>query len=408
MGTHDAAAADTSPRPRVALINVVEGPELQPETAFTSRGLRRLGFAPSRVATDFCTEQSGFQATLRNLNPVAILLPDCLEFRELLLHFGRVARETTGVIPTLFGDGLRREGHSARLEEGVRWAPDDDDLARALGHDHWPSCHDLPMDLPLYPDLPEHPATASLFAERGTVALVASRPASRDVAPTALLARLEAPRPERCILVPAAASWPVRDGMPGLSHVEWWDRDFPDEAFPLLEGIAGRGWRQSVRVRLGTGRTPEVLERLRERGVHRVVFEVDRTVEGPALPGSTGSADDLRPYVAASRELSLEVAVLLVVGLPGETRASARATLDILREIKPDRLRCVPFEPTGGTPAHRQVAAAGLLPATDRRWERELHRPLNQACLHGEDFIASWAEAHLLLAEVETGRGRTR
>ena len=91
--------------------------------------------------------------------------------------------------------------------------------------------------------------------------------------------------------------------------------------------------------------------------------------------------------------------MLLVVGLPGETRAAGQERTHRLRSARPDRLRCIPFEPTGGHPVFEEVRRQGLLPSTDKAWMRELYRPLQQAGLSREEYLSNWSDALLLLAE---------
>jgi hypothetical protein len=189
-----------------------------------------------------------------------------------------------------------------------------------------------------------------------------------------------------------------------VQRVEWWDRDVGAALLERVREAGGRVPHQSVRLLPG-GKDPGLISELRSLGVGRVVFDVDRLTAVAATPGSAATAEDLEPWMREARRAGMEVGVLLAVGIPGESAASARSRLEVLRRLAPQRLRCVPFEPAGGHPVYADLKSRGLLPPEGERWNRELHRPLVQRGFDREDFVAAWSEALLLLAEIEAGGG---
>ena len=396
----------------VVVVTVTEGVAVQPEAGFLCSSLRRAGASPVLLPTDFCTDEDGFRATLQAHAPAAVVLAYQPEFREILGHLGEVARRAMAVPVTIVGSALTRQGVGTAFPEGVGQlgsAVDGSTGGIVLGREA-PGAADprgLPLDLDVFggEDLLAHPLAASLFAETETIGLLATRGSVRRLAPTALLARLEAPLPQGPVeLLPAAATAPLEGFGVRPVRVEWWDRHAGPTVLARAAELAALGIASSARV-MPEGLDPEVtLLAARAAGVDRVVFEVDRLADIEPGPGTAATAEDLEPWFDAARALGLQTGVLLVVGLPGETPAAGRARTGTLRRLAPDCLRCVPFEATGGTPMEDLLRERDALPEPDLRWNRELHRPLRQACLDAEGFTANWSEALLLLAEREAGR----
>lgn len=122
------------------------------------------------------------------------------------------------------------------------------------------------------------------------------------------------------------------------------------------------------------------------------------------MQGSSCNVDELENWVVDSRRLQMEVGVLLVVGIPGETRARGRNRTEVLRRLLPQHVRCVPFEPTGGHPVFGSCVEQGWWPPQNEAWIREIIRPLAQPTLSAEEFILNWSDALNLHAEVEFTR----
>lgn len=157
---------------------------------------------------------------------------------------------------------------------------------------------------------------------------------------------------------------------------------------------------QAVRLRRN-GDAFARLERAADAGARRVIVTCDR-LGGEAgdeiEAGSQWSVEEVASLRAATRERGLELGVLLVVGLPGENAERARMRLAALEELRPDRLRCIPFEVAHDHPLAQRLGARGLLPP--RGWNREVHEPLRDAGFDREAFTRYWAAALDLQARV--------
>jgi hypothetical protein len=262
------------------------------------------------------------------------------------------------------------------------------------------------MDLQIFggPDVGSQPQAGSLFCELDTIGLVAARSGRGTLAPTAFLARLEAPLPHGPVaLSDRAALAPLNDTGGGVRRIEWWDRDAGKAVLNCAAEVSDRGLRQSARVIPG-GDAAARLSALAGAGIDRVIFEVDRIESGEPMPQSAACSGDLGPWVSEARRCGLEVGILLVVGIPGETIEGGKRRTEAVRALRPDRIRCVPFEPTGGHPVYGAMVARGWWPPRDLRWIREVHRPLRQPGLGREEFVQNWSEALMLQAEVACRR----
>ena len=401
--SHDAAT-----HPPLLIVTIPEGPDLAMEGAFLAGAAKLLGLAPQWVAADFGIDEQAFQADLQGAGAVGVILPYSSELREALIPLARTIRGALDVPVALVGDGLARERVPVDPIDGVTLIAGDPGLtllAAVGGADATAPSHErVPLDLGyLGPDLAKRALGASLFGELETVALSGGRAARSDLSPTAAFARWQAPVGDRPVwLSTELALEPLGSGIEGVGHVEWWDRHATSEVLEHARALAPRGMKQSARVRVDCA-TTGLLPTVKDAGIGRVVFEVDRVSGGTDLPGSTATVDDLEPWFAAARSVGLEVGVLLAVGLPGETRAAGQRRAERLLELKPDRVRCVPFEPTGGTPAWDLVHGAGMLGTVDRGL-REVHRPLIQSTLSADEYWANWTDALCTLAQVEGDR----
>lgn len=373
--------------------------------------LAMSGFRPRLVATDFCTDHDGFQAHLAAEDPALVVMPYQAEFHEILEHLASLVRSSVEVPVVLVGDTLARRGVPERLPEGLHVLPGFpagpfQDLLEGRSAQTWDLAR-LPMDLGAYGGgrLLERPLAASLFGELDTVGLLAARRTHAGICPTASLARLEAPvGGGPVVLDRETALRPLKDLGARPARVEWWDRHAGSHVLACVRALSGEVPSQTVRI-VPEHMDAEGLEAFRGAGVDRVVFEVDRFEGAAPGPGTAGSVKDMAPLAHRARSLGMQVGVLLVVGVPGESPGRAAARLEDLRRLAPDHLRCVPFEPTPGTPMERLALELGARPAEEGRWNRELHRPLRTESLDAEGFIADWAEALLYQAEVETRGG---
>jgi hypothetical protein len=93
------------------------------------------------------------------------------------------------------------------------------------------------------------------------------------------------------------------------------------------------------------------------------------------------------------------VGVLLSVGLPDETPELTRRRCATLADAGLERVRVVPFEPTGGAPSER-CRERGIWPPRGERWNREMHLPLHQPAADPDDFVRLFEEAVGFAAEI--------
>ena len=305
---------------------------------------------------------------------------DALEWREILVTLTGFACETisgrvlvatsvpAGSAPSGFAERVDfvSDGDAAALAQRLGARGRSFDLAR------------IPLDYDLFGGAAalDRAMSASLFGDVGTAPLLASRPDPRRVSPVAALARLEGPvAGGPVVLTPETALAPLRAVQSAVRRVEWWDRSFEPSWMPLLEEVWRLGVRQSVRLRpeLASGGALAEFKRL---GVRRIVFEC--------------AAKDVAPEAEAAERChaaGLEAGVLLVIGIPGETAAVCAARCEKLRRAGIDRVRVVPFEPTGGTEAWelawrkaggRRRTTAGTASSTSR--SSSPRAPSTRAC----------------------------
>ncbi len=387
----------------VHIVTVPDGCEAASEALLLAGLVEQAGLGVSIQRAEYCTDDETFMAALRQVPGARVVLPYRREVREFLAHTAGVVRKA-GLRVLMTGDGFLREGADrAALPEDLETSAG----TTPLGLAEW-----LGLPLPAVErcgfgfaafggaavlGIPQ----VSFFQEPGTLPLMARRGARSALAPTAQLALFDAPLPEACTLDEDVCLAPLLRMGSGVRHVEWRDRDLSPELLQRVSACRERVKEQSVRVMPDGKDSAETLESLVEAGVTRVVFEVDRVTGADPLPGSAAAAEDLEDWVVEARRLQLDTGYLLVVGVPGETRRRGALRVESIRRFLPQHLRCVPFEPTGGTAAWSVCEERGFWPPAGEAWIREVIRPLVQASLPPEDFLANWSGALDLLAEVE-------
>ncbi|HYC76318.1 MAG TPA: hypothetical protein VEI02_01710, partial [Planctomycetota bacterium] len=389
-----------------------------PEAAFLASAARRLGLTPRLLATDFCTTRDGFLAAVREARPAGVVFFDAVEWREIVTLLAGFALEAGA--PRVIVAGASLADPATRPEPqaaGVLAAPDLPSFARALGADGpAPAIAELPLDLDVFggPALLDRALGASLFGDLGSVPLVAVRAPRSASSPCAASARFEGALADgrREALPPAVAHAPLERVGAAAKAVEWWDRDAFDLTLlhpawakggaadrAYFEPVRERGLRQTVRL---NARTPvPMLETLAGFGVDRVVFDCDALEDRERVPGATASAAEVARAAGEARSVGLETGVLFCVGLPDETPDDTARRCDALRAADLDRLRVIPFEPTGGAAAE-WCRRRGAWPPEGARWNRELHHPLRQPHLGRDAFVRSFETALLLAAEIQT------
>lgn len=387
----------------VHIVTVPDGCEAASEALLFSGLLEQAGIDASIQRAEYCTDDEAFVAALRAHPGSRVVLPYRREVREFLAHTAGVVRKA-GLRVLMAGDGFIREGADraalpADLETSTATTPAA--LAEWIGLPR-PAPEECGFGFNAFGGvaalgMPQ----ISFFQEPGTLPLMARRGTREDIAPTAQLALFDAPLPEACTLAEGVSLAPLERMGDAVRHIEWRDRDLSPELLLRVRACRERVKEQSVRVMPEGKDSAETLESLVEAGVTRVVFEVDRVTGAEALPGSSAAAEDLEDWVVEARRLQLDTGYLLVVGLPGETRKRGALRVETIRRFLPQHLRCVPFEPTGGTAAWSACETRGFWPPAGEAWIREVIRPLVQASLPPEDFLANWSGALDLLAEVE-------
>ncbi|MSR74109.1 MAG: hypothetical protein EXS14_01380 [Planctomycetes bacterium] len=388
------------------LIAVPEGCDAAGETALLAGVAQSLRRTVRVLPTDFCTDPGAFVATLRSEPNSGVILPYLRETREFMAHTGSVVLEA-GLPALLAGDCWVREGGDrASIPAGIDapvLAPEAA-LAAWLGAEV-PAAARCGLDLSAFGGsaVKNNPHVA-LFAELDTVPMMSRRCSRSDLSPTAVLAALEAPCAQSVALDRDVALAPLAQAGGSARLLEWRDRDISPELIELVRACRGKAAMQSVRVIPGERDSSDTMDMLQDAGVQRVVFEVDRIVGVESMPGSSCTVDELESWVVDARRLQMEIGVLLVVGIPGETRARGRSRVDVLRRLLPQHLRCIPFEPTGGHAVFGQCVDRGWWPPGDQAWIREVIRPLTQPSLNADDFVLNWGDSLNLQAEVEFSR----
>jgi hypothetical protein len=376
---------------RALIVTITEGVELQPQAAFLSSALRALGFKPELLPTDFCTTQDSFQTAVRASNPDAVLFVDALEWREILATLSGFAVEAIAG-PVVVDQA---PGDLAALRAALRTEPGP-----------VPPLTSLPLDYALFGGaaLVGRAMGCSLFGDVGTVALLATRPVGGS--PTAAIARLEGPVSpllrDSQIIEEHAALAPLEALRGSVRAVEWWDEP---EARPIYAARVKEmlGCPQTCRSR--TDYPMDEFDQLRADGITRVVYDCDAIDDLPELrlPGAAGPTGSVAAAAVNTKKCGLEVGVLFVIGLPGERALHTKARCDLLRRAGIDRVRVVPFEPTGGTPTYDWCVERGLWPPKDNRWNRELYQPLEQP--QKAEWPMILEEALMLVADVEARAG---
>ena len=385
----------------VILVSVREGLDYRPEVLHWAGVVREAGWDSVLELVDLCTDENVFGASLREKKPQGILLIYATEWREMLARAGAIAHEATGLPIHVVGAASGRPCALPVPENPgfmTLGSPQESALAAALG---WapPKAGSYSPALGLYGrDIARRPPSCSLFAELGTLGMLGSRESVEALSPVAALARLANPGKEAGVAQPHLLRRAL-DEVERPRRLEWWDADFASDHLKLLAPFQDLSLSHAVRLQPSSV-TERHLLTLKTASVDRVVMTVDRVKDLRPMAGTHASAEDLQQPAARIRAASLELGLLLVVGLPGETAEHAAERLEAVRRLAPDHLRVVPFEPTGGHPVFDQLFHAGCLPSGEVRWKREVHRPLKQDSMTHEEYIRVWAAAHELQAEL--------
>ena len=396
---------DSTATSRVTLIAQRDGGEVSAELAFAAGALRLMGRDVSPLLVDFSSTESAVAEAVAS-GQGDVLIVSTLEGREMDLLLASRARAATRGKVVLAGDALSRcPLFPGALDSGVVQASAITTTALApffsstSAHRSGPERIGADFTALGGASLLRRTLGGSFFGEVGEIPILATRPARDRVSPVAELARFEAPLNVETVLLPAPALSTLRDLADDGRSVAFWDRDLPDALWPLVEACGAR--ELGISVRLAPDRAlPERLSVLRSYGVTRIVMDCDAHSE-QRLPGSIGSAEDIARAASCVHGLNMEVGVFLVAGLPGETTRIMQARIDFLRAARIDRVRVVPFEPTGGTPAWHACIALGVWPPIGELWNREVYRPIRQPEAARDMWTEIESTALHYLAEVD-------
>ena len=108
----------------------------------------------------------------------------------------------------------------------------------------------------------------------------------------------------------------------------------------------------------------ETLKILREAGLYSIIVGVEsgnERIRREVLNRRMSNEQIIRVFAWAD-ELGIETWDFNMIGLPGETEAEVRETMELNRRIKPHHIQVSIFYPFPGTPIHRRCQAEGLLP----------------------------------------------
>lgn len=150
----------------------------------------------------------------------------------------------------------------------------------------------------------------------------------------------------------------------GSGNIIFWDDLFTlkrartvDVCNLLLERKAGMKWLCLVRA---DTIDRELLQLMKKAGCYEVQMGVEsgsnRVLK---FLNKETTVELIRSTAALIRECGLRWHGFFIIGIPGETREEMTATMNLLREIQPDRAQISVFTPFPGTPLHADLLAAG-------------------------------------------------
>jgi hypothetical protein len=201
----------------------------------------------------------------------------------------------------------------------------------------------------------------------------------------------------------------------------------PERARAICEGVVARGLELPFHCETRADRVDEPLLRLMRRaGFRAVSFGVESAVPrvlraigkvqapgtraDPALERERAWLDTVRRAVRQARRAGLEVHLSVIGGLPGEAAADFRATLGLVRSLRPASYAHNLLAAMPGTPLHRDLAGAGMAagrdPDTGAWVTRHAYDVRSVSPVPGSGLRRRHAEEALLLADALCGRPR--
>lgn len=394
--------------PPLLLVAQRDGTEVSAETAFAAGAATLLGRRVVPLWIDFSSTEDTLPEAARAVGASDVVIVSALEGRELDFALADAARASVTGRVVAVGDALARVplppgGFGAGIDVIPEITPE---ALAALGDGAWRGGPErCPADFgPLGgAALFRRAMASSLLGDVGELPMITARPAREALSPIAGLARFEAPLETESVLLPSVAMTGLRDFADDVRSVAFFDRDLPPRALPMVEACGARELPVTVRLSAKHADT-ERLSTLRALGVVRVVFDCDDSAE-MSLPGAFADAACVAEACRRADAVGLSSAVCFVVGLPGEDPGITERRLALLAAAPVARVRVVPFEPTGGTPAWHACVTRGVWPPDGDLWIREVHRPLRQKGIDEEDYTRMESAALGWLADVDV---RTR
>lgn len=106
----------------------------------------------------------------------------------------------------------------------------------------------------------------------------------------------------------------------------------------------------------------ELAQKMAEKGCHTVIMGVE-TAKAESLEAiqKDFSTHDMKTSFAIFRRAGLETVATVIVGLPGESKADIRATMDFVCDLDPDYLSVHTAVPRSGTDLRRKMIDDGLI-----------------------------------------------
>lgn len=181
----------------------------------------------------------------------------------------------------------------------------------------------------------------------------------------------------------------------GLRLFTFWADTFTldrDHTLALCRELAARGlgdvaWMCNARV---DRVDPELLRAMAAAGCRVISFGVESGSQAILDRARKGTrVEQIAPAFAAARAAGIETAAHVILGLPGETPATIRETLRLVRRIAPDYVQFYGAIPFPGTELRREALAAGWV--RDAGWSAyELNRCLMDTPQLPARALARW------------------
>jgi radical SAM superfamily enzyme YgiQ (UPF0313 family) len=146
-------------------------------------------------------------------------------------------------------------------------------------------------------------------------------------------------------------------------------------------------WKCEARV---DGVTPELARLMARAGCRTIAFGLESGNQGSLdFLKKDQDLDTARSAIAACRGAGIETVGYALVGIPGETPESSRATLDFVRDARLDFIQFSTLSPFEGTELFDQATSAG--------WYREtvVQNPVDAEELRATLLPEGWSEADL-------------